>query len=140
MIKNGYVLVLMALTLLGATATAQQFADHPLLTTTSVRGDGAWKADGRAAKTTQRWDLSMTRKADGSVSGRITVVDSPLLTNGSIEGRLDGRRLSGVILDEGGNRAASFDGSVGADRIMRGTYTDRTGETGEWEWEGQLGD
>lgn len=122
-----------------AIAFAQELADHPVLTATTIHGDGAWKSDDKAAKAAQRWDLTLSRASDNSVSGHITVADSPLLTNGTIEGRLDGRRLSGIIFDETGNHAASFEGRVGADRVLRGTYVDRTGETGEWEWEGDLG-
>ena len=119
---------------IGPVAMAQTVRDHPVLTSTEARGDGDWKTDGRTQKATQRWDLDLTRAEDGSVSGEITVADSPLLANGSVQGRMDGRRISGVILDEAGDRAASFEGTVGPDQVLRGTYTDRTGETGEWEW------
>ena len=130
------ILAMAMLTGLGSVVVAQSSRDHPILTSTNVRADGGWKTEGRAEKVTQRWDLSLTRAEDGSVSGQIAVADSPLLANGTVRGRMDGRRISGVILDESGNRAASFEGTVGADQILRGTYTDRTGETGEWEWEG----
>lgn len=122
----------------GAVHSQSAARDHPILTSTTARGDGGWKTDGLTEKVTQRWDLSLRRGADGSISGQISVDDSPLLATGTVQGRLDGRRISGVILDEAGNRAASFEGNVGADRVLRGTYTDRTGETGEWEWEGDL--
>lgn len=101
-----------------------------------IRGDGSWKTDGVAKRAAQRWNLDLRRADDGTISGLITVTDSPLLQAGRIHGRIDGRTISGTILGDQGEYVARFNGLLNNGRFQ-GKYTDRTGETGEWEWEGE---
>lgn len=102
-----------------------------------VRGEGSWTSDGTARGLAQRWSLHLQRAEDGTVWGLITVRDSPLLRAGRVVGKMEGRTISGTITDEQGRVAVRFTGVV-SDRGLRGRYTDRTGETGEWQWEGEF--
>jgi len=108
--------------------------DAPI-TASRIAGGGAWQTDGLAGRATQRWDLQLTRGADGALTGPVTLQGSPLLTTGTVHARILGRTVSGFVADAAGNRALTFQGSVETDR-MHGTYTDRTGETGAWAWDG----
>jgi len=67
------------------------------------RSTGSWKADGRSGSAAQHWQLDLVR--DGNrLDGTLVLANSPLA------------RIYGQI-DDGG---------------LRGTYRDRTGETGTW--------
>jgi hypothetical protein len=57
-----------------------------------------------------------------------------LLRNGTVEGKIRGGFLTGVVKDESGEVAARFTGRIEPDGSMTGTYTDRTGEVGSWRW------
>jgi hypothetical protein len=102
-----------------------------------LRGDGSWKTDGKAKRATQQWSLDLQRSSDGTVSGLITVADSPLFAAGRVHGKLEDRVISGTITDEQGNHVARFNGTLSRSGFQ-GKYVDRTGESGEWEWEGEL--
>ncbi len=118
-------------------ATAQDrlsLPDAPI-TARVIEGGGQWKTEGLAAKSSQRWDLQLTRGDDDTLTGRVTLGDSPLATSANVHGRLVGRTLTGRLIDDEGNYVASFEGTIGIGR-MSGSYTDRTGESGTWEWEG----
>lgn len=104
---------------------------------TDLRGGGSWNADSETKRSEQRWDLDLHRDGGGSISGRINVADSPLMTQGHVQGKFDGYMISGTIVDERGAYVARFNGLLRGSRFQ-GRYTDRTGETGKWEWEGQL--
>jgi hypothetical protein len=108
----------------------------PPITARVIEGGGAWKTDGESPKASQRWELDVTRGDDNSLSGQVTLHDSPLLTTGKVQGRiLGGRTVTGRVLNEAGEAVVSFQGRIGTEE-MSGTYTDSTGETGEWVWEG----
>lgn len=100
------------------------------------RGDGSWKTDG-VVKRSSRWSLDLQRGEDGTVTGLITISDSPLFAAGRIRGTLEGNVISGTITDEQGEHVARFSGVLSRTGF-RGRYVDRTGESGEWEWEGEL--
>jgi hypothetical protein len=119
-------------TLAVGTAAAQ-----PDLATTELEGGGSWKVDGEAKRSSRQWDLDLQRAEDGTITGTIRVDGSPLLSEGRVQGKLDGNLISGAIVGEDGERAATFTGLLANGRFQ-GKYTDRTGETGEWEWEGKL--
>lgn len=102
-----------------------------------LRGDGSWKIDGYAKRSTQQWSLDLHRGDNSAVTGLITVTDSPLFAAGRVNGRLEGNVITGTITDEQGEHVARFNGVLSRHRF-RGRYTDRTGEAGEWEWEGKL--
>ena len=128
----------MALVFAGAGVARGQAAppavDAPIAARRVV-GGGSWRSDGRAARTAQRWDLQLSRGAGDALTGRVTLQDSPLLSTGTVHARIVGRNVAGFVADEAGNRALTFRGTIEADR-MSGTYTDRTGETGAWAWDG----
>jgi len=46
-----------------------------------------------------------------------------------------GSSVAGLITDDDGNHVARFSGTV-IGESMKGTYTDRTGEVGDWNWDG----
>jgi len=81
-----------------------------------------------------RWSLDVRRGADNSLVGTVRVTGSPLLEEGKVVGRLAGPAVTGRILDERGEVAATFTGEVGADGTMHGVYVDLTGESGRWWW------
>jgi hypothetical protein len=128
MVRFATVAALIAL----ATAASAQSA-----TFDELRGDGSWNPDGEAKVATQQWSLDLKRSDDGTVSGLITVTDSPLFSVGRVHGKLEDRVISGTITDEQGNHVAQFNGTLSRSGF-RGKYVDRTGESGEWEWEGKL--
>jgi hypothetical protein len=102
-----------------------------------LSGRGSWKTDHDQKRPAQRWSLDLQRGEDGAMSGEITIGDSPLFRTGRVAATVDGDSIHGRITDEQGEHVANFDGVVSAGRL-HGNYTDRTGETGEWEWEGKL--
>lgn len=102
-----------------------------------LHGSGDWAAADRAARATQRWSLDVARSPDGSLRGRISVADSPLLRDGNVEGQLKGNVLTGIIVDDEGKFLAKFFGTVSGAGV-RGQYTDASGELGHWEWDGPL--
>jgi hypothetical protein len=58
--------------------------------------------------------------------------------SGTMKGRVEGSSVSGVILDDAGLHVATFTGKAYENGVFRGTYEDRTGEVGTWEWESPL--
>jgi hypothetical protein len=107
------------------------------LTARDLRGAGAWQTDGKSAKTTQRWSLDVKRADDNSLSGRVTFADSPLMQSGNLKGQIVGNLVTGSMSDDDGNFVATFNGQMNKSGFT-GSYTDRTGETGAWEWDGDL--
>lgn len=85
----------------------------------------------------QRWNVDALRSADNQIRGRIAVSGSTLFEAANVEARLSGRGVVGKLLDDEGKELAEFEGRVTAAGAS-GTYQARTGETGEWKWEGQL--
>jgi len=128
-------LVAVALFATAAHAQTELPAVDAPITASRIAGGGAWQTDGLAGRAAQRWDLQLTRGAGGALTGPVTLHGSPLLTTGTVHARIVGRTVSGSVADAAGNRALTFQGTVDADR-MHGTYTDRTGETGAWAWDG----
>lgn len=103
----------------------------------NLRGAGSWKTDGETERPVQQWSLDLKRGQDGTVSGTIDVAGSPLVGSGRVEGKFDGRVIAGAIVDSQGGHVARFNGLL-TPTGFRGKYVDRTGESGEWQWEGQL--
>lgn len=100
-----------------------------------LHGAGEWKSNDQVVAPAQQWSLDAVRFDDGELRGRISVIDSPVVREGNVEGKVSGESISGRILDDDGNVLAEFKGRL-ADSVFRGTYRDRTGELGEWEWAG----
>lgn len=111
--------------------------DRPELTARVLRGKGNWKPAGVRRRPLQRWSLDVTRGDNGEVTGSVTVSDSPLLANGRVRGKIAGEQVSGTVVRPDGAEVLRFWGTV-KDRKVRGTYSDSTGETGEWVWDGLL--
>jgi len=102
-----------------------------------MRGKGNWRAAGEGQRAVQRWSLDVERDDDGGITGSVVVDDSPLLVHGRVHGKINGRHVSGTISDPEGGDAVRFWGTVRGN-TLRGTFTDRTGESGEWVWNGPL--
>jgi hypothetical protein len=105
--------------------------------TRDIAGAGSWQADGKAVLATRRWQLDLKRGPGTALQGTIAVAESPLVGFGKVSGRVDGKRVTGVISDARGKFVAQFEGEVSGD-MMSGTYTDRTGGTGDWSWDGTV--
>jgi|GEM_PF-1557191 hypothetical protein len=104
----------------------------------ALRSEGTWQPTNEsAASGMRRWSLDVRRGADNSLVGTVRVTGSPLLEQGKVVGRLVGTAVTGRILDERGEVAATFTGEVRTDGTMHGVYVDRTGERGRWWWAGQ---
>jgi hypothetical protein len=54
-----------------------------------------------------------------------------------VQGVISGDAVLGTITDGDGNLIARFSGTVSKTGIQ-GTYADRTGEVGEWSWDGAV--
>jgi hypothetical protein len=119
-----------------APASFAQTAAAPI-TASQLHGGGGWKTSGKAAVGTQQWHVDALRATDNSLSGRVTLGGSPLAQAGNLVGQISGQRLSGNVVDDNGKEIVSFTGTITASGIS-GTYTDRTGETGNWSWDGPL--
>lgn len=104
----------------------------------SVRGDGGWKTDGKAQRAAQRWNIDLKRLEDDTLTGLVTIEDSPLMHDGTLAGKIEGGRVSGTIQDDKGLHVATFVGTANGSGGFRGSYEDRTGEVGDWEWAGPL--
>ncbi len=90
-----------------------------------------------ATNATHRWQLELTKAADGTLSGSATVQGSPLMQTGRVTGRVAGQGVTGTISDEKGRMVATFSGTLDERTgAMRGRYEDRTGEVGDWAWSG----
>jgi hypothetical protein len=98
-------------------------------------GGGDWTPTGNKRRASQRWSVTLSCGEDGDLQGSVLIENSPLLKSGLVRGSMRGRHLSGTIADAGGTVVAEFRGVVSIDGV-RGTYTDRTGETGDWVWDG----
>jgi hypothetical protein len=107
------------------------------ITASQLHGGGKWKTSGKAAVATQQWHVDALRASDNALSGRVTLGGSRLAQAGNLVGRISGQSLSGNVVDDHGKQIVSFTGTVTATGIS-GTYTDRTGETGNWSWDGPL--
>jgi hypothetical protein len=112
---------------------------RPTASFDALRAGGSWKTAGARRRPLQRWSLDVVRAEGGDLTGYVVIDDSPLLTRGRVRGRLDGDTVSGIITDPKGDEAVRFTGAVVGGRL-RGTFVDRTGETGEWAWDAPLPD
>ena len=113
--------------------------EHGPLAARGLHGRGSWqRAEQSARPSAQQWDIDVNRADDDTLDGRVSVAGSPLLQNGILHGRINGRRVSGSIDDPGGNHVADFSGAVLPNGAMQGTYQDRSGEVGRWSWDGPL--
>jgi hypothetical protein len=102
-----------------------------------VIGEGGWNTAGKVAKPTQRWHVDALKLTNGLLWGRLTVSNSPVLSEGNLQGQIAGSKVAGNVMDDDGNTLATFDGTV-SPTGMEGTYRDRTGEVGNWSWDGPL--
>jgi hypothetical protein len=101
-------------------------------------GAGKWESN-RNDNDGQGWHIQLKRLDDDSLSGRITIVGSPLIQQARIEGQISGRDVYGVIVGDDNVQVATFSGSVFKSG-MSGTYTTTDGDSGNWSWDGSLPD
>ena len=102
-----------------------------------ARRRGGWKPNAKAALPGQQWHVDALRASDNTLRGRVTLGGSPLAQAGNLVGKISDQQLSGNVVDDTGKQIVSFTGTITASGIS-GTYTDRTGETGNWSWDGPL--
>jgi hypothetical protein len=107
------------------------------ITAPQLHGGGGWKPAAKAALPGQQWHVDALRATDNTLRGRVSLGGSPLAAAGNLVGQISGQSLSGNVVDDNGKPIASFTGTVSSTGIS-GTYTDRTGETGNWSWDGPL--
>jgi hypothetical protein len=119
----------------GQTSLAQ--SAPAAITAQQWHGGGGWKPSAKAAVAGQQWHVDALRATDNTLRGRVSLGGSPLASAGNLVGQISGQSLSGNVVDDAGKQIASFTGTIAATGIS-GTYTDRTGETGNWSWDGPV--
>ncbi len=115
-------------------SVAQTSGPTDLIADGAAVGEGAWKSS--KSSPVQRWVVDVKRHDDGSLMGTVAIENSPLLSTGTLKGKLDGETLSGTVDDQSGAQALTFTGRMTDTGGCRGTYEDRTGEVGQWQWDG----
>jgi len=98
-------------------------------------GGGGWQSHGRRDR--QGWDVQLKHFDDGSLSGRVVIVGSPVLDHAQIQGQVTGSDVDGVLLDDSGRQVGTFSGTIRNKRVS-GTYTTADANLGSWEWDGAL--
>lgn len=126
--------------LLSASCASFSIADEGTSAGTSpptqqVHGRGHWGLAPRAS--ISGWTLDALRFSNGEVRGRIRVANSPVIGDANLEGKVVGDAVEGQIVDDSGSVLAQFTGKISASG-MAGKYKDRTGEVGDWHWEGTI--
>lgn len=117
-----------------ASAVSQTMHEAAAIQKPGPAKPGYWQSEAPARAASRAMSVEIRERVGDQIRGRVTVVGSSLLEQGSIEGTVRGMFVSGVVRDERGEVAARFVGRVNANGTMSGTYTDRTGETGSWQW------
>lgn len=95
---------------------------------------GRWQSDGPVRGAAKGLRVQIDQRSGDTIRGRVLLDGSQLLRNGSVEAQVRGGFVTGIVRDEQGDVAARFVGRVDPDGTMSGTYTDRTGEVGSWQW------
>jgi hypothetical protein len=95
---------------------------------------GTWQSR-RNGGDDRGWHIQLKRLDDDSLTGRITVVGSPLIQQAKIEGQISGSDVYGVIVGDDDIQVATFTGSLFKGG-MSGMYTTTDGDTGNWSWDG----
>ncbi len=132
-------LVLTALLIFSSTpaATADSDPAAPALRAERLVGGGDWQVHGKNKLANQHWNLDLRRGPGNTLEGTVDLSGSPLATHGIVRAKLQGVIVDGTITGEDGELVATIHGYL-TKLGCEGTYTDRTGETGNWEWQGQL--
>jgi len=112
-------------------------ASEPAIRAAEIHGGGDWQKRGVSKSAGRQWHLDLQRAPDGTLTGWVDLQGSPLGSGGTLHAKLDGTRLSGTITGNDGQTIAKVQGEL-TKQGFRGTYTDRTGEVGDWEWQGEL--
>ncbi|HYC50572.1 MAG TPA: hypothetical protein VEB19_05615 [Gemmatimonadaceae bacterium] len=98
------------------------FSGHGRWTTISYDGDQ------------EVWSAHVSREADGVFTGLLFVQGSELLQYARVEGFVDAKTISGVMLDNSGGQLGTFNGEIEGMNVA-GSYTFHNGDHGEWIWE-----
>ncbi|GIW45590.1 MAG: hypothetical protein KatS3mg077_2872 [Candidatus Binatia bacterium] len=115
--------------------TAAQVVQERVFPVEAFQGrTGRWQSREPHDKPPRGIRIDGVERTGSQITGRVTLEGSRLLRNGTLEGSVRGTFVSGVVRDESGQVAARFVGQVRPDGTMTGTYTDRTGEAGTWQW------
>ena len=97
-------------------------------------GAGNWQSH-RPDADQRGWQLQLQHFDDDSLTGRITVIGSPLVDQGRIVAQLTESEVDGVLLDGTGRQVGTFTGAL-VQGAVSGTYTMIDGDTGAWNWDG----
>jgi hypothetical protein len=117
----------------------------------SLRAGGAWQSGRKGSQAaadvghgagrgvggspTRRWAIDAEWDDDGSVHGRLTLLGSPIVQAGDVHAHVVGQTVIGRVVDDWGNEVVQFHGRI-TEKGMTGWYTDQTGDTGSWSWDG----
>jgi hypothetical protein len=119
--------------------------------TRRLEGGGEWKLDrpdpsgsarrgrlSRASGSRERWQARLTRRAGGSLTGRLSLTagGAPVISDGKLRGKIAGSKVWGEVADEDGRQALTFEGTI-TPAGAQGRFTSRDDEVGTWSWEGQ---
>lgn len=86
----------------------------------------------------ERWDITVTRASDRELEGHVTRSGRTSLQGGRLHGAIAGSHVSGTVTDSGGALIATFIGTITRRGGMHGSYHDRSGDSGQWSWDGPL--
>lgn len=110
----------------------------PTIQAEEIHGGGNWAdaPDTMASSVGQHWNIDGLRFSSNQVSGRIAISGSDIIDSANVEGQLSGRGVTGKLRDDEGKELAEFGGTLTSTGAF-GTYRDRTGREGQWQWDGQ---
>jgi hypothetical protein len=116
-----------------AVRATDSYGNSDALPVKQLVGAGKWQS--RRRGDVQSWQIQVKRLDDDSLTGRISIVGSPLIQQAKIEGQISGTDVDGVIVGDDDVQIATFTGVI-AKQGMSGTYTTSDGDSGDWSWDG----
>lgn len=102
-----------------------------------LSASGRWSAGIGDVEPGSSWNVAAVRLDNNELRGRVTVLGSPVVRDANLEGRISGRGVVGVLLDDEGRVLVEFDGTM-TPGAASGTYRDRSGGSGRWQAEQPL--
>ncbi len=98
---------------------------------------GTWRPAGQAPLAlgaSPSWNADLVRGEGDTVSGRVTVAGSSVLSGANFQGQLSGNQLVGALTDDHGTTVATIVGTL-EKGAFNGQYTTTQGATGAFSWE-----